>query len=88
MTEYFNFFQVTGFNIISSVLKTSGGDGISGVRVLLDGEPVATTDATGQYALKDLKPNTYTLKFQHGKSLLYQLCNYVNTYCHARYLTT
>lgn len=52
---------------MGSVLKASGGSGISGVRVLSDGNPIGTTDATGKFTLASLQPGVYRLSFQHGK---------------------
>ncbi|XP_013175735.1 PREDICTED: nodal modulator 1, partial [Papilio xuthus] len=60
-----NAFEVTGFTVVGSVLNAPGGEGMSGVRVLFDGTPVGTTDATGKFTLPSLKPGLYTLTFQH-----------------------
>ena len=37
-----------------------------GVRVLLNGEPVANSDSSGKFTLAELKPATYVLNFEHG----------------------
>ncbi|XP_075989441.1 BOS complex subunit NOMO2 [Anticarsia gemmatalis] len=58
-------FEVTGFTVVGSVVSSLGGPGMSGARVLLDGEPIGNTDATGKFTLPNLQPATYTLGFQH-----------------------
>ncbi|CAH0724463.1 unnamed protein product, partial [Brenthis ino] len=63
-----NAFEINGFTVIGSVLSSPAGDGMSGVRVLLNGEPVATSDASGKFTLTGLKPATYVLNFEHDKS--------------------
>ncbi|XP_037298706.1 nodal modulator 3 isoform X3 [Manduca sexta] len=60
-----NAFEVTGFTIVGTVITSPGGKGISGARVLLDGEPVGKTDATGKFTLPSLQPSTYMLSAQH-----------------------
>ncbi|XP_041975395.1 nodal modulator 1 [Aricia agestis] len=60
-----NAFEVTGFNVVGSVLSAPGGSGMAGVRVLMGGEPIATTNKAGQFPMRDLKPGVYTLTFQH-----------------------
>ena len=51
------------------LVKSIGGPGMSGVRVLMDDKPVGNTDATGKFTLPNLQPSTYTLGFKHGKEL-------------------
>ncbi|XP_072948047.1 BOS complex subunit NOMO3 [Epargyreus clarus] len=60
-----NAFEVTGFTVVGSVLTSISGNPMAGTRVLLGGEPIATTDAAGKYTLTGLKPGTYVLNFQH-----------------------
>lgn len=43
------------------------GKGLPGVRVLLDGTPIGTSDAAGKFTLASLHPGVYTVSFQHGK---------------------
>uniref|UniRef100_A0A2H1VYC3 SFRICE_011490 n=1 Tax=Spodoptera frugiperda TaxID=7108 RepID=A0A2H1VYC3_SPOFR len=60
-----NAFEVTGFTVVGSVVKSVGGPGLSGARVLLDGKAIGTTDGTGKFTLPKLQPSTYTLTFEH-----------------------
>ncbi|XP_026738315.1 nodal modulator 3, partial [Trichoplusia ni] len=60
-----NAFEVTGFTVVGTVVSSTGGPGMAGARVLLDGEPIGNTDATGKFTLPNLQPATYTLGFQH-----------------------
>ncbi|KAH9635740.1 hypothetical protein HF086_013848 [Spodoptera exigua] len=66
-----NAFEVTGFTVVGSVVKSVGGPGLSGARVLLDGNAVGTTDGTGKFTLPTLQPSTYTLSFEHGSWCTY-----------------
>ncbi|XP_068626360.1 BOS complex subunit NOMO3 [Battus philenor] len=68
-----NAFEVTGFTVVGSVVNAPGGDGISGVRVLSDGIPIGTTDASGKFTLASLRPGVYTLSFQHEQCELEDL---------------
>lgn len=65
-----NAFEVTGFNLIGSVVAAGSGPGLSGVRVLLEGSPVAKTDASGKFQLVNLQPGNYKLTFQHDQCLV------------------
>ncbi|XP_059054795.1 BOS complex subunit NOMO1 [Achroia grisella] len=60
-----NAFEVTGFTMVGTALSSAGGAGLKGVRVLVDGRPVGTTDAAGKFTLTNLQPATYKLGFQH-----------------------
>ncbi|XP_045510959.1 nodal modulator 1 [Colias croceus] len=60
-----NAFEVTGFNIVGTAYASKDGKPVSGARVLLAGEAVATSDATGKFSLSGLKPGNYILGLQH-----------------------
>ncbi|CAK1544346.1 unnamed protein product [Leptosia nina] len=60
-----NAFEVTGFTVIGTALASKGGKAVSGARVLLSGEPVATTDSAGKFTLTALIPGTYIITLEH-----------------------
>ncbi|KAM3960853.1 LOW QUALITY PROTEIN: BOS complex subunit NOMO1 [Aphomia sociella] len=60
-----NAFEVTGFTLVGTTLNAVGGKGMKGVRVLLDGRPVGTTDSVGKFTLSNIQPGTYTLSYQY-----------------------
>nr|XP_049692347.1 nodal modulator 1 [Helicoverpa armigera] len=58
-------FEVTGFTVVGTVVKSVGGPGLAGAQVLLDGTPIGKSDAAGKFTLPNLQPSTYTIGFQH-----------------------
>ncbi|XP_038207845.1 nodal modulator 1 [Zerene cesonia] len=60
-----NAFEVTGFNLVGTAYASKGGKPVSGARVLLAGQAVATSDATGKFSLSGLKPGNYIVSLQH-----------------------
>lgn len=57
-------FEITGFSVSGRVLSTENGFGIGKARVLLNGNPVATTHTDGSYTLENIKAGTYTITAQ------------------------
>lgn len=56
--------------MVGNVVSSVGGPGISGARILLDGEPIGNSDASGKFTLPNLQPATYKLGFEHGKDVI------------------
>ncbi|XP_050680560.1 nodal modulator 1 [Leptidea sinapis] len=62
-----NAFEVTGFNIMGTVLESKGGSSMAGVQVALSGQAVATTDSAGKFTINALKPGVYNVAFRHER---------------------
>ncbi|RVE54505.1 hypothetical protein evm_000990 [Chilo suppressalis] len=60
-----NAFEVHGFTVIGTVVKSIGGVGLPKARVLLNQKAIGNTDANGKFTLPHLQPGTYTIAFQH-----------------------
>ncbi|XP_069686991.1 BOS complex subunit NOMO1 [Periplaneta americana] len=57
-------FKVKGFSVSGRVLLRSGGKGIEGALVLLDGKVSSTTKADGSYHLENMQAGSYLLQVQ------------------------
>lgn len=56
-------FEISGFSASGRVMMSQQQEkGIAGATVKLNGKVVATTDADGSYALKNIKEGTYTIQ--------------------------
>lgn len=56
-------FDVTGFDVTGRVLTAAGGSGVANARVTLNGGAhVVQTDASGGYALTNIKAGAYTIQ--------------------------
>ncbi|CAG9796827.1 unnamed protein product [Diatraea saccharalis] len=60
-----NAFEVHGFTVVGTVVKSIGGEGLSKARVLLDKQAIGNTDVNGKFTLPQLQPGTYSITFQH-----------------------
>lgn len=54
-------FEITGFSVFGRVLAKPDGFGIANVKIILNGQHVATTHTDGSYTLKNIKTDTYTI---------------------------
>jgi hypothetical protein len=57
-------FEISEFSISGKVISDSN-EGISNVKITLDGEDKAVTDSRGVYVLEKIKTGTYTLEGNH-----------------------
>ncbi|XP_030833422.1 nodal modulator 3 [Strongylocentrotus purpuratus] len=55
-------FQVAGFSISGRVLSATGGKGVEGAKVKVQGKPEVTTRSDGTFRMEKIKSGTYTLK--------------------------
>lgn len=55
-------FEVTGFSVTGKVLASANGVGISNADIKLNGQLITKTDSNGNYMLRNIKADTYTIQ--------------------------
>lgn len=55
-------FEVTGFSVSGKVLSSPNGKGIANAEIKLNGQLITKTDSNGDYMLRNIKADTYTIQ--------------------------